>query len=505
MFELASSSDDEDAEVVEKTGFPTGNTVGCHQHREDKIIPVPSGPVASGDADDVASHDGSTGFMNRLSVPSMKHSTDHDEQRHDQRATDGDDVEADEKAPKRLIQPRSCPHCSREFTTQTRLDYHLERNVCGKDIQKIGRKARETLQNINSQRPVIRRVDPATMLAQERKSISILGPLAFKKRSRSVRPQLKQSTKLETPVRQDVDRWTPDTSLLLQACANQPRSNMIQLHGLPVDTTPEHIVGFFSGLSVCKVWMLPPLSQRVETWDANHSFHRKKGLHVERYPPYLRVLVKFRDTATAAMAVDRSGELLFMRHPIDAVDDDGDIDESQEVGVAIAVTQWTKDASLYVSRNQLVVDATSKAPLSTTLNKVQSALEPNVSQILWTAMIRDLALSLDVDTNSQFLSGLSTKPAHVILVGSAHEQAVQRYNEMLKVLDNLLLVQQCVYDPILMATDSVYRLTRKAIDVLKQDLSMIEHHLLQSRRLELLQSPWFQAPFAMSTSSEATT
>ena len=404
----------------------------------------------------------------------------------------------DDDSPRRTksIYKPTCPLCKRAFATESEMKYHVEKGVCSRDLHGIGRKTRQSLQNARSVRAVVQRVDPVALEQEERTSITIPVPRVTKRQKRSAPHRAhKQREALNVENMSNVDRWMPDIAVLPPR-THQTSSNIVQLHGLPATATPESIVRFFAGLSVRKVWLLPPFSNHVVPWDADHSIHRKRGFHVQRSPATLRVLVKFQDTATAELAASRSGELV--RAPMEARDESDDgVDAPVECEASVAVTLLRKDDASFVTHNYLVIDASSKVSLEKTIVDAQASLPSSVSQIIWKRMIRDLNLDirpLDSQESADESLGLTVqdRPTHPMMPGPEYEQAVQRHAMMLAEYHRLLLAQQCIFDPTLLDSDSIYRLTTKAIGFLKQDITELSQRLLQSRRWRLFKSPAFK-------------
>ena len=398
----------------------------------------------------------------------------------------------------KVIHKPTCPLCKRAFATASEAKYHVEAGVCSRDLLGIGRKTRQSLQSAQSGRAVIQRVDPAAIEQGKRTSftIPIPSPRVAKKQRRSApdRPY-KQREALDGLSSSNVDRWMPGIAAL-PSCTHQTRSDIVQLHGLPTTATPETVVRFFAGLSVRKVWLLPPFANHVVPWDADHTIHRKRGFHVERSPATLRVLAKFQDAATAELAACRSGEL--MRVPFASSNDsDGGTDELVECEAAVAVTQWRKDDASFVLENSLAIDARSKMSLEKAFDETQASLKPGVTNIIWKRMIRDLSLAIrpleirDAIGESSGITALDG-PDHQVFLGPAYDRAVQHHTCMVTEYQRLLLAQQCVFDPTLFESDSVYRLTTKAIGFLKQDIADLDQQLVRSRRWRLLQSPAFK-------------
>ena len=395
-------------------------------------------------------------------------------------------------APKKNTAKLSCPSCKRVFTSQGGLKYHLDKNVCGKDVKTLGLKARESLKGIISKRPEIVRVDEAAIEKSREigKSDKILipAPSLTKKRKRPTSVHTSKSISQGTDD-QNADRWIPDISTL-PPCTKEDRSSVVQLHGLPLESTPEHLVRFFSGLDVQKVWILSPVDLDIAEWDANYNFHHKKGLHTERLSSRVRVLVKFESASTAEIATCRSGELLKIPSS------HGDEARPQcDFGVAIAVTQWFRTSALFIAQNQLYIDAKPMTSLYATFTGARDALDTAVIQIVSSSIIRHCELTVDEKEYallavSAYSNNNTNTSLSMIQKSEVDDVALHRDN-LLKEYNRLRIRVQCAGDPGVLNHDSVFRLTQKALLYMKSDLERLEHRMLLARRWDLFNLPTF--------------
>lgn len=486
MFQIQSSSDEEEnsaVDVDEATGILEGERL------RDRFALLSDGEDSDG------------GIIEELAQTMMPEGSkvitnEHVRQQFTSKLDD-DDIEEEPKHSCNLgttksIKRLSCPTCQRVFANAATLASHIETEVCVRDVKLIGKKAREKREAINSQRPVICRVDQSVISSRKSPSISIPVSTNLKKRKR--KPKINrpyQSVELASEA-QNIDNWLPDLTPL-PICSKQTRSSLVQLHGLPINTTPENIFTFFSGLDISQIWILPPLSQHVREWDANYTRSASKTVIIGRCLPSVRVLVRFSDAIAAEIAACRSGELMYVPCPAMTGADETVVKPS-EFGVSVAVTQWTKTFASYINRYKLYIDAQAKVPITKSLEDVSRSLQPIVPSILWTSMARDLKLSiksnLDEDAPGQYapMKKSSTEGISILLEGSAYETYEEAHNQMLKDYNDLLLTQQCLDDPGLLATESTYRLRAKALDYLRAELSASDLRLSLARRWNMLES-----------------
>jgi len=278
------------------------------------------------------------------------------------------------------------------------------------------------------------------------------------------------------------------------------KSNVIQLHGLPIGTTTAPIRRFFSGLDPRRIMILLPNNKRrnnVPDLDARHDIPPRKtaGLRVERYDStnlLLRVLVKFESAPTAALAVQRSGEIMQLQQ-----------DKAQ--GAAVAVTQLNKAKATFLCKN-LAVDAVKGEPLHQTVQNIASKLDSAVSNILWDAAIRELRLlnattTLDVTQNNNnnnddgpvVLRPLAfSRPRNPRDHEQERLQELQEYRNKLQQEYNRVQQQQTPHsrlaalDPALLQLDPVVGITANSRNVLQHEMDRVEHATTVARRWKLL-------------------
>jgi hypothetical protein len=199
--------------------------------------------------------------------------------------------------------------------------------------------------------------------------------------------------------------------------------------------------------------------------------------------------------------VCRSGELI--RLPFASVSNsDGGEDEAIECGVAVALTQWTQQAASYVAVNQLVIGATPKISLLETFQQSATGLESDVPKIICARIIRELERTVlpnaakdMTDNDEPFVGHDRSAFVQAVLQGSELNAAVQHYNCLRQDCNRLLLTLQGVDDPTLTDSDSVYRLTYRAVTFLKEEALELDQQLTRGRRWKKLLEPRCQQLF----------
>jgi hypothetical protein len=223
-----------------------------------------------------------------------------------------------------------------------------------------------------------------------------------------------------TKEKSTIDRWIPDISHIQQPLSRDEKSNMVQLHGTPIGTTTQQIRKLFSGLDITRMMVLLPtpvhiLTTRFMELDADYDTPaRKCGLLVERYahPQHcIRIFVQFPSISIATLAVQRSGEVLYLQQqPTITTDADGNNERDDDgssnstmpsrcitVGAAIAITHVTKRMATSMVR-RLGIDIEPENTMEQTLATIQTSLDPVVSTIVWQDVMDDIHFRHDIDS-----------------------------------------------------------------------------------------------------------
>lgn len=230
-----------------------------------------------------------------------------------------------------------------------------------KSIEGIGKKVRTRLVEIKKNRREVRRINTSTILAEnlllEKQSISLrkgvtnegddrkqgrgmfLNPMIKKNASRTTKGNRKRKQNVEKYHLNDddkdtivVDDWIPGTSHLpsVRSCTEDDNdiideellreefSNTVQLHGLPINTTSNHIRRLFTGLEPLKIVVLPTNPINIVELDSIHCFDNMEDVghehdqnpKLQRYASHTRIFVEFDSPSTTSLALQRSGEYI---------------------------------------------------------------------------------------------------------------------------------------------------------------------------------------------------
>jgi hypothetical protein len=286
------------------------------------------------------------------------------------------------------------------------------------EVKDLGRKARGRREEMRSKRPEIVRLEalppPEPTARGTKRSSSIFAfastvahqrkrpTLASRKHRIASGSAIRSTGKASKKEGDDiVDHWMPEISHLPAisrdnsvSTSQDLRSNVVQLHGLPLQTTPNQIRRFFSGLKPQRIVVLPSNPVTIPAWDSIHSMQPNsrvvghKNKTVGRYNPHFRVLVKFHSAPTAELGVQRSGEIM----TVGTASKNNDQVEANQ-SVTIAVVPIIKKAATCLMK-KLAIEGDSGVPLEDTLQNTEKQLDPAIAKILWTQVITDLNLKV---------------------------------------------------------------------------------------------------------------
>jgi hypothetical protein len=336
-------------------------------------------------------------------------------------------------------------------------------------LSNLGRKARERLTEERSKRPEIRRIEAPTEVEQHSSSAKfIIPPKKRKPSSERSRIRKRKSAVDDT----NVDRWLPSLAHIVIS-PKESRSRLVQLHGLPLETTAGKVKRFFMGLDPEKILFLPTRhdQKRIMSLDAVNSNPRKKtGVCVERHSPDFRVFVLFDSSPTAALAVDRSGEVM---------------DVNSDTGASIAASMVPKPLASHFLKH-MTVEARAGASLRERLEEIERTLNPNISDILWQQADGELGLQV-ADTNCN--GNRSSTPIFI-------NSKLSGYKKLKQQLDWLSEQRQSLYyelpfpscellDPSL-DVDPIMRLSSNAAKALERETDRIRAELLLLERYKSL-------------------
>lgn len=349
-------------------------------------------------------------------------------------------------------------------------------------IKILGRKARARLEHERTKRREIQRVEvlpPEAQRVLTNRTSSLVDASNFEARKKTTKAAPKKRRRSfnnrEDGVVADrnVDRWTPDISHIPGPTSKENRSSVVQVHGLPFGTTPAHIRRFFSGLDARRILILPTNPATLRDLDARYDIPRKVGLKVDRYDRCVRVLVKFHAAPTAALAAQRSGEMMQV---------------ADSKGASIAVTQLLKSTAVYFVK-KLAVDVEPELTIESTMKNIESNLEPVVPAILWGAAIKDLKLKVDstVGAGATYLHRQGLGPRKPTSNSDTRELQLHRAN-LLKEVDRLFNMPPFppALDPALLQTDPIMNLTSNCLGIIKAEIERAEAALTVATRWNFL-------------------
>jgi hypothetical protein len=232
---------------------------------------------------------------------------------------------------------------------QSKLEGKTTKQPVISEVKDLGRKARERLEEERKKRREIVRLneEPAYSLREYKKSKNdVVSPSRDpSKKRRSGRPgalKRKAVQRIQAPKEQRVDLKIPDI-LHIPAVKEEFKSNVVRLHGLPLDVRPEHIKNFFSGIELERIFALPKFDVLIPEWDAkttNRNDQQNDKTSIS--DSSLRVFVKFHSTPVAHLASQRSGEILTI---------EGKLDE--KIRACIAIIQISKIDAPYLLRRMV--------------------------------------------------------------------------------------------------------------------------------------------------------
>ena len=215
-----------------------------------------------------------------------------------------------------------------------------------KEVEVLGRKARERLEEERRKRREIVRLeqDPEERSSSSKKQGTIFAEAVRKQRPRLTSAMKRKhvekfSDSFPDPPAGTVDTWTPSVSHI-SLCMEGERSSVIHLHGLPMSVKPEFIRRFFSGLDLERIFVVLTNRSRIPEWDERRH---PSQLVVERREPSFRVYVKFVSSPVADIALARSEEFLYMD------------EQDTKIGVHIGMTKVSKSIANYLQNYMVCV------------------------------------------------------------------------------------------------------------------------------------------------------
>ena len=336
-------------------------------------------------------------------------------------------------------------------------------------VRDLGRKARARLQEEQTKRHGVQRCEETHPTASPKRGILLLKPPKKKRRSSSLQRRKSPQTNQPQEVDDMIDRWMPDVSSLIDFHQDQGKksSSLIQLHGVPTDTTPSMIRRFLAGLEPFSLWFLAfPLNflPALDAKDDNGSWT------VERIQRPFRLLVRLTHANVAQLAVERSGECMDDR-------------------AAVAVTRIANQTLAHALLDRLAVPwFDNETTLQQAGEELMAQLDPQVPDILWTDAekeIRGLLGPHDQEKSSFSVPSLLSKKKRysVAETQQLREQRELLQNEIKRLRQQLPIV---AHDASI--CDPVSTFTQSSIAILERDVAQIQHALLISDKWAYLQT-----------------
>lgn len=365
------------------------------------------------------------------------------------------------------------------------------KNVLPDAVKNLGRKARARLDEERSKRREIQRVDidvraPDALLgvttnrsAPEDAATLVPAKKVHKPSSNKKRRRRSNASEDDRVVEdRNVDRWIPDISHIPLPTTSENQSSVVPVHGLPAGTTAAQIRRFFSGLDPRRVFILPSSPLTLADLDARSDIPRKVGLRVDRCEHHLRVLVKFHSAPTAALAAQRSGEVMRV---------------AESKGASVAVTHLLKNtASYFVKKLAVIVEPV--LTVDSMLNKIESNVDPLVPTLLWEAAIKELKMKTVVDysdsAGSTFrLDRLGNRPRQPASHSDTtelrqHRAALQQ--QVHRLLNTPPFPAAEALDPALRQTDPILTLTSNCVGIIEAEIEKLDTALAVAARWHFL-------------------
>jgi len=242
-------------------------------------------------------------------------------------------------------------------------------NNIKQNVKEIGKRTRRLLEEERAKRKEIVRLDYDT-----NNTDLCLPPLPEEKAAAAAEKQQQLSTeKIKAPqnksskpttirkrkrkVASNIDGYMPNVDHLLlsttETTTKDDYSNIIRLHGLPINVKPEHIYKFFHGLNPSLIFILPRFDCYIQGWDAianndNGKDNGSSSVLVERHASNFRVYVKFTSSLVANAAIERLGESIGLAG---IGGEDGIVCGKREiVGASIAMSPVPKHVALFLQK-----------------------------------------------------------------------------------------------------------------------------------------------------------
>ncbi|EJK63173.1 hypothetical protein THAOC_16185 [Thalassiosira oceanica] len=334
------------------------------------------------------------------------------------------------------------------------------------DLKRMGKMARQRLENERKKRKEI-------VLLEDEEDIDLQASLPEKKQLKraSKRQALaehlvpataekKQSDSKKTAKTKrrrlgpNVDGWFPNADHLPGLI---DRSDVIRIHGLPVNVKPEQIRKFFDGLDPTRIFVLPPYDKTIQSLDiSNDTSNTGPPPKVKRHDATIRIFVQFASVLVADAALIRSGESINVTKDADVCSDDR-VDSA-----LISLSTVPKHLARFMI-NHMSVDARKGEEIRTTLNNAAKRLG-DVTVLAWQMTIKKLAIEDQVKPSVRQKEDL-LPDRNIPLDRNQYDNLASRYNQLIEKHEKLELgagvlltrtfAPSCLKDPVHKITSSV--------------------------------------------------
>ena len=251
----------------------------------------------------------------------------------------------------------------------------------------------------------------------------------------------------------NVDGWFPNADHL---SGPKDRSDVIRIHGLPVNVKPEQIRKVFDGLDPTGIFVLPPFGNTIQSLDVSNDTSNSGPPKVKRHDATIRIFVQFTSVPVANAALIRSGESITVTKDADVCSDDR-IDSA-----SISLSPVPKHVAKFII-NHMAIDTRKGEEIRTTLNNAAKRLG-NVTVMAWQMTMKKLAIGGQVKTSVLHKDDLLIGH-NIPLDRKQYDKLAMRYNQLIEKHEKLELgagllltrtfAPSCLKDPVHKITSSV--------------------------------------------------
>ena len=352
-------------------------------------------------------------------------------------------------------------------------------------LKRMGKMARQRLENERKKRKEI-------VLLEDDEDIDLQASLPEKKQQKRASKRQALAEQLTAPATAEktqsdpkktaklkrrrlgpnVDGWSPNAD---QSSGPKDRSDVIRVHGLPVNVKPEQIRKFFDGLDPTGIFVLPPFDKPIQSWDVSDDTSITGLPKVKRHGATIRIFVQFTSVLVADAALIRSGEFISVTKDADVCSDDR-VDSA-----SISLSPVAKHLAKFII-NHMAVDARKGEEIRTTLNNAANRLG-SVTTIVWQMTIKKLAIEDQVEPSGRQKKDLLFD-RNIPLDRNQYDKLAIRYNQLIEKHETLELgagvlltrtfAPSCLKDP-------VHKITSSVLNWMMVEISQLRRLLLEYR------------------------